>query len=547
MLLILALSALAIVSASPTDDANNPEGGVTCTETGYTPVFEYLPDDTNSAITNVDVDVTVGDGGQATGNAASCTHSQTGLTMGSSNTIDALGTITFGTCGGVLKDSEDANQTMIEHVVNVELKVSETTRNIIREYTYAMSVECFLTRSRTLNGTHSWVVDRENVTVQNQTAATDLIEFNVDINFYTDAARDPAQHKIEGPFSSIMSQLIYIRLEEDPVSTVFKFVTNKCYWNHVTTNNGKDGSPDIFFDNQCPVDKDPDNNNFDDKGDQNTDSTFDMEVKSFFFNGYESAAVHLFCEIYVCLTADNDGDRCIQNNIADCNMLKKRRRRNVVEGGPVETRIVESKQMILLDKSDVIVPSCGEEFVYNRVTRGCSNKNLIDIIGVYLDIPWEDEYSDKSSLAYKNLAIEKAYQLYAMVQMSEAKDHIVGLEVIDAKKGSVILTVRVMYSAMSNADAAYEGFMKAIETVDQSRVANILNIRKEKVIEFVEVKPASGGVDQNLTVIIVVVVVLLVAVLISILAVWKVKVARGSASHSMQVKAHDNPTMVTVN
>jgi len=542
MLLILALSVLATVTASPTADVDNPGGTVTCTETGYTPVFTYTPDDSNSAITNVNVDLTVGDG------AGGCTHTETNLTQGASNTIDDLGTINFGTCGGVLQDSEDGDQTRIEHVVDVILKVSETTRNIIREYSYNVSVQCFLTRNNTLNGTHSWTVDRENVTLQVQTEATDLIDFNVDINFYKTALYMEAYDSV---FSSVISQPIYIMLVENPVSTVFKFVTNKCYWNHVTTNNGRDGSPDVFFDDQCPVDKDPDNNKFDDKDDQNTDSGFFMEVKSFFFTGYETSAVHLFCEIYVCLTADIDADRCVQKNIAQCSMLKKRRRRSIEDsstsGGPIETRIVESKQMILLDKNDVIVPSCGEEFVYDRVTKGCSNKNLIDIIGVYLDIPWEDDYSDKSSLAYKNLAIEKAYQLYAMVQMSEAKDHIVGLEVIDAKKGSVILTVRVMYSAMSNADAAYEGFMKAIETVDQSRVANILNIRKEKVIEFVQVKPASGGVDQNLTVIIVVVVVLLVAVLISILAVWKVKVARGSASHTMQVKAHDNPTMVTVN
>merc|ERR1711885_79630 len=151
-----------------------------------------------------------------------------------------------------------------------------------------------------------------------------------------------------------------------------------------------------------------------------TDDSFDMEVKSFFFSGFETAAVHLFCEIYVCLTADPEQSRCMQKNINQCSMLQKRRRRNVQEsstsGGPIETRIVESKQMILLDKNDVIVPSCGEEFVYDRVTKGCSNKNLIDIIGVYLDIPWDNDYSDKSSTAYKNLAIEKAYQLYAMAK-----------------------------------------------------------------------------------------------------------------------------------
>jgi len=346
----------------------------------------------------------------------------------------------------------------------------------------------------------------------------------------------------------IMGDPLFIRIEERTPSTVFKFVTKKCYFNHDTSNDGQN-SPDIFFDAQCPVDKDSTTNFFVDKSSQNDDSVFDITVKSFFFSAQPALAVHLFCEVYVCRTADA-GAECVQNNMAQCSMLRRKRRSiSGPAGGPIETRIVESKQIILLDKNDVIVPSCGEGFVYDRVTKGCSNKNLVDIIGLYLDIPWNDDYSNKSSLAYKNLAIEKAYQLYAMVQMSEAKNHIVGLEVVEARKGSVILTIRVKYSAMSNADAAFEGFVRAIESVDQSRVANILNIRKEKVIEFVEVRPTSTGSNQieYLTVIIIVVVVLFVAVLVSAAAVWKVKTARGAGNSNAQVKAYDNPTMVTVN
>merc|ERR1719397_638681 len=351
-------------------------------------------------------------------------------------------------------------------------------------------------------------------------------------------------------FVANMGSMLYIQLKEEPTSTIFKFVTNKCYFNYATGSDGEDGNEDVFFDSRCMADKTSANNDFTDVDVAGTDPNFDMKVKAFFFTGQENTAVHLWCEVMVCLTAQNTG-ACEQTTRSACNMVKRRRRRDAdpskYGAGVIETRIIESKQMILLDKNDIFVPSCGEGFIYDRVTKGCSNTNLVDFIGVYLDIPWNNDYANKSSVAYKNLAVEKAYQLYAMVQMSEAKNHIVGLEVVEAKKGSVILTVRVKYSAMSNADAAFEGFARAIQNVDQTRVANILNIRKEKVIEFVEVKPASVGGDQNLTVIIVVVVVLCVAILISIVAVWKVKVARGIPNSNMQVKAHDNPTMVTVN
>lgn len=548
--LVLALSAVAVVSAQ-TGDVANPNGEVTCTETGYAPVFTYTPSNANSGITNVDVEITLGSSG-----AAACKETITGLTKGQEKSMNEFGTVLFATCGGSLADSTD--ETKIEYVITATIKVSETVRTIIREYSYEASVQCSLTRTYDpIKGTFSWVMTRAGVTPATQTAITNEIPFNIDVNFYdstgrTDLHVDGSSGSPGNQFTAVMGAPLHIRIEENPVSTVFKFVTNKCYFNHVTSNNGQTNA-DVFFDGQCMVDKDGATNSFTDKTDQNTDFVFDMTVKSFFFTGQESTAVHLWCEVYVCLTADSDATKCEQKDTTDCSMLSGRKRRSAprsISGstaGPIETRIVESKQVILLDKNDIIVPSCGEGFIYNRVTKGCSNTNLLDIIGVYLDIPWNNDYANKSSVAYKNLAVEKAYQLYAMVQMSEAKNHIVGLEVIEAKKGSVILTVRVKYSAMSNADAAFEGFARAIQNVDQTRVANILNIRKEKVIEFVEVKPSSVGGDQNLTMIIVVVVVICVAILISIAAVWKMKVARGIPTSNMQVKAHDNPTMVTVN
>jgi len=545
--LVLALSAVSVVSAQ-TGVANNPGGSVTCTENDYSPTFTYTPANTNDGITNVDVEITLGSSGDA-----ACTETISNLAKGSEKSMDEFGTVSFATCGGSLSDSTDESK--IQYVIEATIKVSETVRTIIREYSYTASVECFLTRTYDpIQGTFSWVVDRDNVSPATQTAITKEIPFDIDINFYDSAGRsdkevDDTSGAPGDQFTVVMGDPLYIRIEESTPSTVFKFVTNKCYFNHDTTNNGQTNA-DVFFEDQCMVDKDSTTNSFVDKTSQNDDFKFDITVKSFFFTGQASSAVHLFCEVYVCRTADPDAARCVQKDMSDCNMLRRKRRSiSGSAAGPVETRILESKQVILLDKNDIIVPSCGEGFVYDRVTKGCSNKNLVDIIGLYLDIPWNNDYSNKSSLAYRNLAIEKAYQLYAMVQMSEAKNHIVGLEVVEARKGSVILTIRVKYSAMSNADAAFEGFVRAIESVDQSRVANILNIRKEKVIEFVEVRPASTGSDQiqYLTVIIIVVVVLFVAVLVSIAAVWKVKMARGAGNSDTQVKAYENPTMVTVN
>jgi len=542
--LVLALSAVSVVSAQTGVDTN-PSGTVTCTETGYSPIFTYTPANINDGITNVDVEITLGSSG-----ADDCKETITNLAKGSETSMDEFDTLLFATCGGSLADSDDESK--IQYVIEATIKVSETVRTIIREYSYTASVECFLTREyNPIQGDFSWVVNRAGVSPAAQTPITSEIPFDIDVNFYNSALRtvkeeDDTSGSPGNQFTVIMGDPLYIRIEERTPSTVFKFVTNKCYFNHDTTNNGQNNA-DVFFDDQCMVDKDSSTNSFSDKTSQNDDYMFDMTVKSFFFTGQASSAVHLFCEVYVCRTADPESE-CLQKDMSACGMLSRRKRRSISgsAAGPIETRIVESKQVILLDKNDVIVPSCGEGFVYDRVTKGCSNNNLLDIIGLYLDIPWNNDYSNKSSLAYKNLAIEKAYQLYAMVQMSEAKNHIVGLEVVDAKKGSVILTVRVKYSAMSNADAAFEGFVRAIQNVDQTRVANILNIRKEKVIEFVEIKPASAS-QINIQTLIILVVVLCAAVLISFAVVWKVKMARRAPNSDMpQVKAHDNPTLETV-
>jgi len=559
--LVLALSVVTTVSAA----AGDTGGSVACTETGYTPVITY---ETNADVTT-DLKLYIGNEG---GNAA-CEQTENNVAASSTHTFTYTEfTMATQTCNGVVL-TQDA--THIKFKATATLEVTETFRNKIeRDTHYTIDIECSLTRAVTGikadGNVEKWTVNRAAVSAVPGNDVTGTIDFPITIKYYT---ADDYQTEVVDPtavqspptktFVANMGSMLYIQLKEEPVSTIFKFVTNKCYFNYATGSDGEDGNEDVFFDNRCMADLTAANNDFTDVNTDGSDPHFNMKVKAFFFTGQEAQAVHLWCEVLVCLTAQNTGT-CVQKTRTGpdgCGMAKRRRRRDAEPrgkgikprspseygAGVIETRIIESKQMILLDKNDIFVPSCGEGFIYDRVTKGCSNTNLVDIIGVYLDIPWNNDYANKSSLAYKNLAVEKAYQLYAMVQMSEAKNHIVGLEVVEAKKGSVILTVRVKYSAMSNADAAFEAFARAIQNVDQTRVANILNIRKEKVIEFVEVKPASSASQINNLTLIILVVVLCAAVLIALAAVWKVKMARRAPNTDMpQVKGHVNPTLETV-
>jgi len=537
---------LLILSAVVTSVSANPSGSVTCTDTEYTPVITY----TSNAGVITDLKLYIG-ADENNGGDAACTKTAANVAASTVQTFTYTAfTMASQTCDGVVLT---ADATTIKFEANATLEVTETFRSKIkRETKYILNIECSLTRNVTgikadAGNVEKWTVDRASLIADTSKGpVTGAISFPIDIKFYTDDSyltEVTAVGAIPKTFTPIMGSMLYIQLEEQTVTSVFKFITNKCYFNYGTTNNGIDGNEDVFFDKGCMVDTVSANNNYTEVNVDGSDSKFKMTVKSFFFTGQENTAVHLWCEVFVCLQGNNAGD-CVQKTRSTCGMTKRRRRdtnsvavtsNKDAEGGPIQTKIVESNQIILLDKTDIFVPSCGEGFVYDRVSKGCSNKNLMDIIGVHLDIPWNNEYSNKSSRSYKNLAVEKAYQLYAMLQMSEAKDHVVGLEVIDARMGSVVLTVRVKYPTTSNADEVFDGFSRAIESADQSRVSKILNIRKDADIEFIDVKPESVQ-DLNLRlVIIIAIVVLCIVIFVSIIAVWKVRAARDAGNPKVQV------------
>jgi hypothetical protein len=370
--------------------------------------------------------------------------------------------------------------------------------------------------------------------------------------------------KIDDNAQYVMGTWVHIQVKETAANSLFKFVTKKCWFTPASA----PATKDTFFEDYCPIVTDA---SYDDYKEVtgNDYTEFEMKVKAFFFTATPDDKISVTCDLFICLTADTTVP-CTQrprtpaktDDPKGCAMTGgKRRRRNALpellrkrrsvdedkKRGWIEHRVVTSKQAILLDRNDVIVPTCGGDFVYDRVSKSCSNENLLEISGVYLDLPWNVEYANTSSQTFKDFANGKAYQLYALMQMIDSANVIRGLEVVSAKKGSVILTIRIKYSARTNAASAFEVFQRAIDSVPsrQSATSNILNIRSEKVIEYVQVKrasPSSGLNVENLTLIIVIVV-LCAAVFISVIAVLKVRHARRGASSNAgsEMKAHDNP------
>ena len=73
---------------------------------------------------------------------------------------------------------------------------------------------------------------------------------------------------------------------------------------------------------------------------------------------------------------------------------------------------------MLLERSQVFAPSCGEGFIYDRVLGACSNNRLVEIKGIHLGAEtWKPAYGNTSSEEFKIMAAEKEYQLFVLMKV----------------------------------------------------------------------------------------------------------------------------------
>ena len=56
----------------------------------------------------------------------------------------------------------------------------------------------------------------------------------------------------------------------------------------------------------------------------------------------------------------------------------------------------------------------------------CSSDNMLEVKGIYLDLPWYSQYSDTNSKAFKDMAAEKAYKLFTLVKIQQENQEIIG-------------------------------------------------------------------------------------------------------------------------
>jgi len=523
--------------------ASVPTAEVVCTDTGFALTVNKLPEVGKTQVMDIEIGSGSGDSdctftGGAVNNTVGNTVGISVTQQNISSTTELPYTQSGVKCGGTFANNVQSDATHIEYENNVTVTVRQIWntggRAISREDKYKMVLLCRLTKfsNVSVNGS-SWAVERTSITPTVVEGANDTFNF---VYGFTHA------HMDSGTYKSTYTIGDWIQLDvKTIVSTpAFKTIVQKCWF--TASSNKDDPTRDVWLDNRCPV------------GDKNfediraaSDSLTSLKVRAFFFTDAPSSSIFAHCLVATCLDADSSPECTFCQNA--------RRRRNALlqpkmeesKSAGIQQRVVSLEQPILIDSNEVVVVRCGRNMVYDRIAKECSSENILQISGLYLDIPWVEDYANTSSKAFKDFAIGIGYKLYALTQMVDESDAIVGLDIVGAKKGSVILTVIIKYATTSSASSSFLVFKRAMRQSENHRANKVLHIRNDKVIEYINLNqplaPDGGLSMEHLSVIIVAVVVLCVAVLLSLVAVFKIRHnRRGAAGNTgVEIKGENNP------
>jgi hypothetical protein len=439
-------------------------------------------------------------------------------------------------CGGSLVHAtdDDADSTeIIKYEVYAKVIVRRKFRNtIIRTTQYPFIVRCAVTRDHSTLSTGNGftvatqLIDDTSISAENQKVRS-TITYAATLKLYTDSTFGTAASQ---DLEINNDASVYIQVEQGANQELFKFHVDQCF---STVNSdpapGTASHKDIFYDNGCPADSTVV------AAVDGTDPTtkYNIQMDSFYFPGQASTAVYFHCEVTICL-ADSTATECVvKTDCATSNPINedttgRRRRRSLEEEGVIGSKMITSSQSVLIDRAQVFAPSCGNGFIYDRVSGGCSNENLVEINGIYLGAAaWDPAYANVTSDAFKSMAAAREYQLWVLLQVTRRSEYIRGVKIIRARQGSVILDVIIKHAASVSAEEAFHQMEKALKTEPSTtRVMNLLQIREEKTIELVPIVVAGEKSDTEKLILIVVVVVLFVVVFVAGVTLFKVRQGR---------------------
>lgn len=529
----------ASTTASPQSHFTAPAATLVCSETGYTIQVDFssYPSST-SHVGSITIGPTEGvsgceDTGIAINQALGVIHDYNSGNDNAYEESDAA------TCGGSIANDND---THIVYTVDMFVDVVETISTISRTYRYKFALTCTLDRVQTVTDGVTFTVSSSLVLEDEETTESDEFTLGMELKFLDAGVPRTTTFIVNN------REMINVAVAETGVigggtgNEDFKFTVQKCF----THSGAADTSGFDFIDEECPLDRTVTHTpgGFD-------QNRFDFSIRAFNLVGQEGNPVYISCEIYICRNqTDNSAydDNCIQDT--DCAAVT-RKRRSVEEDAFRRKALISSPFPIQIALSGV---RCPNNFVYDSILDECTNERLLRINGVYLDIPWSPAYANISSMDFKRFARTFESHLEALILTSNKQSIIRGLRIVKARKGSVILDVIVTYAESVDAGSAFQVFEDVMykTTAQMTRIANLLNIRKDKVIEFVPILATtadSGRVNMELILIVVIVAAVLLIALLAGMLFYRLQQTRPEVTSNPRVaipNVYENKAMENI-
>jgi hypothetical protein len=347
-----------------------------------------------------------------------------------------------------------------------------------------------------------------------------------------------------GGFLVNNKEMLTVEVKEETSNDEFKFTVQNCYAGGAMTLNT--GADDKFLVDECPVD------NTVEITDHSGGERYEFQMRAFYITG-PSDESYVHCEIFICANEEvgaKFSGKCHQNDPDDLTSevgggctpppARKRKRRSTESEAKKEeiirTMFLTSENSFTL-ADDFYAPRCPGQFVYDTIKDDCTNERVLRIKGVNLALDWHQSYANTNSSGFKSFAKTTAYRLQSLIRNNGKDDIIRGLKVISAAnvEGNVNLDVLVTFSEDVKAEKAFAILQDVMynTTPQMDRVVNLLNFRKDRIIEYVPIfSQQQLGIDKIL--IIVIVAAVLVVAFICAITFYRVKKVRERPSPNMQ-------------
>lgn len=371
-------------------------------------------------------------------------------------------------------------------------------------------------------------------------SSSDTFDMDVVIDFL-DSSGGTAN---SGGFEVTNKEMLTVEVKENTVNADFKFTVQNCYAGAAVTL--ATGTDDKFLEDECPVD------NTVSITDHDTTAAggnkFEFQMRAFYISG-PSVKSYVHCEIFICATEETGiakfSGKCDQNDPGQdaanggCDAVRRKRRSTESEAKKEEiirTMFLTSENSFTL-ADDFYAPRCPGQFVYDTIKDDCTNERILRIKGVNLALDWHQSYANTNSSGFKSFAKTTAYRLQSLIRNNGKDDIIRGLKIISAANvdDDVNLDVLVTFSEDVNAEKAFATLEDVMykTTPQMDRVVNLLQFRKDRMIEYVPIfSQQQLGIDKIL--IIVIVAAVLVVAFICAITFYRVKKVRERPSPNMQ-------------